>query len=133
MYFSSYCDTTPESRNLPICWAGLRWARSRGNTEGAAAGRWTIGTRFHSKEYDWTSDALHTESRRFLDNAYRNVSVHTATNLQSTLTVKNAITLLLKEVISIRFDQNLSQGENWPTEGTIQYRQKSEPEVRRRS
>jgi hypothetical protein len=29
------------------------------------------------------------------------------------------ITLLLKEVISIRFDQNLPQGENWPTEERI--------------
>jgi hypothetical protein len=34
------------------------------------------------------------------------------TNLKSTVTVKNAITLLLKEVISIRFDKNLPQGEN---------------------
>jgi hypothetical protein len=34
------------------------------------------------------------------------------TNLQSMVTAKNAITLLLKEVISIRFDQNLPQGEN---------------------
>jgi hypothetical protein len=33
------------------------------------------------------------------------------TNLQSTVTVKNAITLLMKEVISIRFDQNLLQGQ----------------------
>jgi hypothetical protein len=30
--------------------------------------------------------------------------------------IKDAITLLLKKVISIRFDQNLPQGENWPTE-----------------
>jgi hypothetical protein len=29
---------TPESCNLPICWAGLLWACSRGNTEGAGAG-----------------------------------------------------------------------------------------------
>jgi hypothetical protein len=35
-----------------------------------------------------------------------------ATNLQSTVTEKNAITLLLKEVIFIWFDQNLPQGEN---------------------
>jgi hypothetical protein len=35
-----------------------------------------------------------------------------ATNLQSTVTAKNVITLLIKEVISIRFDQNLPQGEN---------------------
>jgi hypothetical protein len=41
------------------------------------------------------------------------------TNLQSTLAVKNAITLLLKEVISIWFDHNLPQGENWPTEDRI--------------
>jgi hypothetical protein len=34
------------------------------------------------------------------------------TNLQSTVTEKNAITLLLKEMIAIRFDQNLPQGEN---------------------
>jgi hypothetical protein len=33
-------------------------------------------------------------------------------NLHSTVTAKNAITPLLKEVISIRFDQNLPQGEN---------------------
>jgi hypothetical protein len=85
------------------CWAGLRWARSRGNTEGAAAGRRIVGTRFHSNEYDWRSNALHTESRGFLGNAYRNVSVHTATNIQSTVTAKNAVTLLLKEVISTRF------------------------------
>jgi hypothetical protein len=32
--------------------------------------------------------------------------------LQSTVTAKNAITPLLKEVFSIRFDQNLPQGEN---------------------
>jgi hypothetical protein len=54
--------------------------------------------------------------RRPYNNAYRNVSVHTATNLQSTVIARNAITLLLKEVTSIRFDQNLPQGENWPTE-----------------
>jgi hypothetical protein len=59
-----------------------------------------------------TEEAMHTESRRFPGNAYRTVSVHTATNIQSTVTAKNAITLLLKEVISIRFDQNLPQGEN---------------------
>jgi hypothetical protein len=35
-----------------------------------------------------------------------------ATNVQSRVTEKNTITLLLKEVISIRFDQNLPQGEN---------------------
>jgi hypothetical protein len=34
------------------------------------------------------------------------------TNFQSTLAVKKAITLLLEEVISILFDQNLPQGEN---------------------
>jgi hypothetical protein len=34
------------------------------------------------------------------------------TNLQSTVIAMNAITLLLKEVISIGFDQNLPQGEN---------------------
>jgi hypothetical protein len=34
------------------------------------------------------------------------------TNLQNTVTAKNMITLLLKEVISIWFDQNLPQGEN---------------------
>jgi hypothetical protein len=33
-------------------------------------------------------------------------------NLESTVTARNAITLLLKEVISIRFDQNLPQEEN---------------------
>jgi hypothetical protein len=38
------------------------------------------------------------------------------TNLQGTVTAKNTITLLLKEVISIRFDQNLLQGENSPTD-----------------
>jgi hypothetical protein len=37
-------------------------------------------------------------------------------NVQSTVTAKNVITLLLKEVISIRFDQNLPQGVNWPTD-----------------
>jgi hypothetical protein len=60
---------------------------------------------------------LYTELRRFLGNAYRNVSVYTATNLQSTVAARKAITLLLEEVISTRFDQNLPQGENWPTEG----------------
>jgi hypothetical protein len=103
----TYCDMTPESCNLPICWAGLRWARFRGNTEGAAAGRRIVGTRFHSNEYDWISNALHTESRRFLRNVYRNVSIHT-------VTAKKVITLLLKEVISNRFNQNPPQGENWP-------------------
>jgi hypothetical protein len=34
------------------------------------------------------------------------------TNLQSTVTAKNAITVVLKEVISILFDQNLPQGVN---------------------
>jgi hypothetical protein len=33
-------------------------------------------------------------------------------NLQSTVTAKNAITLLLKKVTSVWFDQNLPQGEN---------------------
>jgi hypothetical protein len=41
---------------------------------------------------------LHAESRRFPGNAYRNVSVHTATHIQSTVTARNAVTLLLKEV-----------------------------------
>jgi hypothetical protein len=63
---SWYCDMTPESCNLPTCWEWLRWARSRGNTEGTAAGRRIVGTRFHSNEYDWRSNALHTRSRRFL-------------------------------------------------------------------
>jgi hypothetical protein len=59
-----------------------------------------------------TEEAMHCiQSRRFLGNAYRNVSVHMATNLQRTVTAEDAITLLLKEVI-IRFDQNLPQGEN---------------------
>jgi hypothetical protein len=40
------------------------------------------------------------------------VSVHTATNLQSRITAKNAITLLLEKVISMQFDQNLPQREN---------------------
>jgi hypothetical protein len=34
------------------------------------------------------------------------------TNLQSRVTARNAITLLLKDVLSIRFDQNVPQGEN---------------------
>jgi hypothetical protein len=34
------------------------------------------------------------------------------TNLQSRVTVRNAIKLWLKEAISMRFDQNLPQGEN---------------------
>jgi hypothetical protein len=59
------------------------------------------------------------QSYRVLGNAYRNVSVHTATNLQRRVTAKSAITLLLKEVISIQFDQNLPQGENWATEDII--------------
>jgi hypothetical protein len=113
-----YCDMTPESCNLPTCWEGLRWARSRGNIEGAATGRRIVWTRFHGIEDDWTRNALHTESRWFLGNAYRNVSVHTATNLQNTATAKTAITLLLKGVI-IRFDQNLPQWKNWPTEDSI--------------
>jgi hypothetical protein len=46
------------------------------------------------------------------------------TNFQSTVTAKNAITLLLKEVISVPFDQNPPQGENWPTEG--RWRQNTE-------
>jgi hypothetical protein len=33
-------------------------------------------------------------------------------NLQSIVTAKNVITLLLKEVLAIWFDQNLPQGEN---------------------
>jgi hypothetical protein len=47
---------------------------------------------------------------------------------------KNARPLLLEEVISIQFDQNLPQGENWPAELKIQLetedKQKSEEEVR---
>jgi hypothetical protein len=110
---------TPESCNLSIFWASLHWARSRGNTESAATG-WRIDRiHFHSNEYNWKGNALHRESRQFVGNAYRNFSVHTATNLQSSVTVKNAITLLLKEMISMRFDQNLPQGENWPTEDGI--------------
>jgi hypothetical protein len=35
-----------------------------------------------------------------------------ATNLQSRVTAENAVTPLLKEVIFIRFDQNLPQREN---------------------
>jgi hypothetical protein len=112
----TYCNMTPDSCNLPISWAGLRWARSRGNTKGAASGRRTVGTRFHSNEYDWRSNALRTRSRWFLGNAHRNVSVHTATNLQIKITAKNAVTPLLKEMIPILFDQNLPQGENWPTD-----------------
>jgi hypothetical protein len=38
---------------------------------------------------------------------------------QKTVSAKNAGTLLLKEVICIRFDQNLPQGNNWPTEHRI--------------
>jgi hypothetical protein len=53
-----------------------------------------------------TTEVAHAKSRRFLGNAYRTASFHAATNLQSTVTAKNAITLLLKEVICIRFDQN---------------------------
>jgi hypothetical protein len=53
--------------------------------------------------------------------------VSTATNLQSTVTAKNAIILLLKEVNSKEFDQKLPQGENWPSEDRIQ--QKTEDEV----
>jgi hypothetical protein len=34
------------------------------------------------------------------------------TNLQSIVTAKNAIALLLKEVLSIQFDQNLRQRKN---------------------
>jgi hypothetical protein len=49
------------------------------------------------------------------------------TNLQSTVTAKNAITLLLKDVIPMLFDQNLPQGENRPTEDRI--RQNTEDEV----
>jgi hypothetical protein len=92
-----------------LCWARLHWACSRGNMEGATAEHQIAGTRFHS-------NALHTESRWFLGSAYRNVSVHMATNLQSIVTAKNVITLPLKEVISIRFNQILPQGGKWPTE-----------------
>jgi hypothetical protein len=31
--YTVYCDMRPESCNLPICWAGLRGARSRRNTK----------------------------------------------------------------------------------------------------
>jgi hypothetical protein len=64
---------TPESCNLSICWAGLRWACCCGNTEDAAGGRWIVRTRFHSNEYDWRSNALDTESHRFLGYVCRNV------------------------------------------------------------
>jgi hypothetical protein len=67
---------------------------------------------------DLTEEELHTVTW-FLGNAYRNVSVHAAKNLQSTVTAKNAINLLLKELIYIRFDQDLPQRENWQTEDRI--------------
>jgi hypothetical protein len=38
------------------------------------------------------------------------------TNLQRIVTAKHTITPLLKEVLSIRFDQNLPQGENSPAD-----------------
>jgi hypothetical protein len=66
-----------------------------------------VGTCFHSNEYNWRSNALHTESRRFLGNAYRYSNSEERDN---------------STVISLRFDQNLPLGENWPTEN----RQKSE-------
>jgi hypothetical protein len=46
------------------------------------------------------------------------------TSLQSTVMARNAITLLLKKEISIRFDQNLPQGENWPTEDRIRQKKR---------
>jgi hypothetical protein len=49
-----------------------------------------------------------------------------AMKFQSPVTAKKAITLLLKEVISIRFDQNLFQGENCPTEGRIRRNREEE-------
>jgi hypothetical protein len=63
--------------------------------EGAAAEQRIVGTHFNNNKYDY---ALHTESHEFQCNAYKKFSVHMATNLQSTGTAKNAITLLLKEV-----------------------------------
>jgi hypothetical protein len=44
----------------------------------------------------------------------------------------NAITLLLKEVLSIRFDQNLPQGEKWPEQNTEYDRRQNTTEHRRR-
>jgi hypothetical protein len=60
--------------------------------EGATAGWWIVGICFHSNEHESGSNPLHTEYHRFLSNAYGNVSVHTATNLQRTVTAKNSIT-----------------------------------------
>jgi hypothetical protein len=90
--------------------------------KGAIARRWIVGTRFHSNKYDRIRNALHTESHQYLGSAYRNACVHMTMNHQSTVTAKNTITLLLKEMISILFDQNLPQGENWPTEDRIQHK-----------
>jgi hypothetical protein len=120
---------TPEIFSLPICWAGQRWARSRGYTEGAAAGRRIVGT-FPQQRIRLKKQCI---ARRFLGNAYRNISALTATNLQSTTTAKNAISLLLKEVIFIRFDQNLAQGENWPTETEYDRRPKTNRRQKKKS
>jgi hypothetical protein len=94
-------QSVPAGKVNTVTWqlkAAICPSAGRGFTEGATAGRRIVGTRFHRNEYDWRSNALHTESRRFLGNAWRNVSLHTATKLQSTITAKNAITPLLKEV-----------------------------------
>jgi hypothetical protein len=78
-----------------------------------------------------TEEAMHClERRRILGNAYRNVSVHTATNFQSTVTAKNTLNVLLKEVISIRFDQNLPQWEiESKTDARETYRLRQEDEM----
>jgi hypothetical protein len=78
----------------------------------------------HNNECGWRRNALHTESRQYLGNAYRNVTGHTATNLQTTVTAKNAITLLLNEMISIRFDKNQPQRGNWLTQDRKDKRQR---------
>jgi hypothetical protein len=49
---------------------------------------------------------------------------------QNRVVARNTRTLLLKEVISIRFDQNLPQGKNWPIKDRIRQNTEDGVEVR---
>jgi hypothetical protein len=82
---------------------GLSNHDNRGAIEDVSTATNTTEEAMHCIQNHVDSQAVQTE---------RNVSIRRATNLQNTITAKNAITLLLKEMISVRFNQNLPQGGN---------------------
>jgi hypothetical protein len=121
---SSSISCAGEHKQINILWDNAGKLQSAHQLGGASLSTfpWLDGKLLEhvSTATNMTEEAMYCiQSHRFLCNTYRNVSVHTATNLQSTGTATNVITLLLMEVISIWFDQNLPHAENWPTEDRI--------------